>query len=153
LVYTLPTPVKWAYIAGGWFDASTVWVYLVREDGVGFSDSNSTTITMSNCNRFSIGSDYDGTGTFMDGDIAHACWWSDVLDLPQVEHIANGRFGPPVSSQYTGSANDSLMHHFPLNGHYSSIYGIQKTLTALNSPTFSGQDPNACEPMFQELAL
>jgi len=107
---------------------------------------------MSVSSRFAIGSDYDGTGSFVDGDIAHACWWDSLMDLSQMEHIANGRFGVPVTNQYPGGS-DALMHHFPLNGHYSSIYGIQKTLTALNSPTFSGQDPNACEPMFQELAL
>jgi len=143
----------WHYAAGWWDDGGNMGVILVRAEHVSYEDTIGTvSFTTGNLSRFSIGSEYAGLD-YMNGQIAHACFWDSRIDKEQCEHIAEGRFMPPATTAYFGSANDSLIYHFPLTYDESASYGGQKKLSLQGSPTWSDADPNACEPLYQQLVL
>jgi hypothetical protein len=96
--------------------------------------------------RHGVGSTYQG-GSYFNGEIAHVAAWGRALSDAEVLALYEGRC-PPMDVTAEGSGG--LLYYASLDhndlcewGAVTSVpLGAQLEWTAVNSPTFSDEDPN-----------
>jgi hypothetical protein len=123
-----------------------VWLY--RHDGViytGQSAGHGVTLG-ANQVRHSVGGEWPGAN-YMDGEIAHACAWTDIIDAKVPEAMAYG-MSPPMVSGNTGGSD--LIYWLTLldddyQGHFGELTGGRAgekiELDPQNTPSVGEHNP------------